>query len=92
MKYAIVYSDRFNEDIEEHKRNGKKSILQKIDFLIDELREHPTTGTGKPEQLKGGRKGQWSRRITQKHRLIYEILSDVVAVLLIAAISHYDEK
>ena len=92
MEYEIVYSDKFNEDIEEHKKGGKKSILQKIDILIDELREHLTTGTGKPGPLKGGRKGQWSRRITQKHRLIYEIQSDVVAVLLMAALSHYDEK
>ena len=92
MEYEIVYSDKFNEDIEAHKKGGKKSILQKIDILIDELREHPTTGIDRPEPLKGGRKGQWSRRITQKHRLIYEIQSDIVSVLVISAISHYDEK
>ena len=92
MEYEIVYSEKFNEDIEAHKKSGEKSILEKIDILINELREHPTTGTGKPEPLKGGRKGQWSRRITQKHRLVYEIQYNVVAVFMISAISHYNVR
>ncbi|NLJ00054.1 MAG: Txe/YoeB family addiction module toxin, partial [Bacteroidales bacterium] len=50
------------------------------------------TGTGKPEALKGNRKGQWSRRITREHRLIYEIHEDIITVLIISASGHYGEK
>ena len=60
--------------------------------LIDELTEHPTTGTGKPEPLSGDRAGQWSRRISGKHRLIYLIDNENVVVLLLSAYSHYDDK
>ena len=47
-------------------------------MLLTELQEHPRTGTGKPDPLSGGRAGQWSRRISQKHRLVYEIEETIV--------------
>ena len=41
------------------------------------MQEYPTTGTGQVEQLKGYEKRSvWSRRINQKHRLVYEIFED----------------
>ena len=90
--YILQFREQFIKDIEAHKKAGQKSIITKINTLIDELREHPTTGTGKPEALKGDRKGQWSRRITQEHRLIYEISEDIITVVLVSAHSHYGDK
>ncbi|MBP1540452.1 MAG: Txe/YoeB family addiction module toxin [Prevotella sp.] len=60
--------------------------------LIDELYEHPRTGTGKPEPLSSDRAGQWSRRITKRHRLIYSIYENEVHVNILSAYGHYDEK
>ena len=91
-EYEIEYTEKFLEDIEVYKKTGQKSILIKLNALINELRVHPTTGTGSPEALKGDKKGQWSRRITQRHRLVYEIHNDVVTVVLLAAWGHYDDK
>lgn len=54
-------------------KRQEPSAFKKAIRLIDELFEHPRTGTGKPELLSGDRAGQWSRRITKKHRLVYEI-------------------
>lgn len=62
--YILEFTEQFIEDVEVHRRAGKKSILSKINTLIDEIPSHPTTGIGKPEALRGDRKGQWSRRIT----------------------------
>lgn len=90
--YEIEYTNQFFDDIQAHKKSGQKSILKKISTLIDELRQHPTTGTGNPEPLKGDLKGLWSRRITHKHRLIYEICEDVITVVLVSAHGHYDDK
>ena len=53
---------------------------------------YPKTGTGHPEPLKGDRNGQWSRTITKKHRLIYEILETEVYVDVLSAYGHYDDK
>ena len=60
--------------------------------LLNELMFHPQTGTGHPEQLKGDRSGQWSRTITKKHRLIYEIFETEVYVDVLSAYGHYDDK
>lgn len=54
--------------------------------------DHPKTGTGHPEQLKGNRSGLWSRRITKKHRLVYEIHDNKIIVLVLTAYGHYDDK
>ncbi|MDR3339077.1 MAG: Txe/YoeB family addiction module toxin, partial [Candidatus Symbiothrix sp.] len=60
--------------------------------LLEELTEHPYTGTGKPEPLGYDLKGKWSRRITQKHRLIYQVHDKSITVDVLSAFGHYDEK
>ena len=39
-------------DIAELKKSGNKATIAKIEWLLLELREHPTTGTGQVEALK----------------------------------------
>ena len=43
----------------------------RIDKLIEDIKQNPNTGLGKPEPVKHGLKGYWSRRINQEHRLVY---------------------
>ena len=89
--YKISYTERVKKDIIALKRN-EPQCFKKVVKLIDELVEHPTTGTGNPKQLSSNRAGQWSRRISSKHRLIYMIDNDNVVVLLLSAYGHYDDK
>ncbi|MEM6394741.1 MAG: Txe/YoeB family addiction module toxin [Bacteroidota bacterium] len=49
------------------------TLALKIKELIKGIRRDPFRGTGKPEPLKFGLKGFWSRRITQEHRLVYRV-------------------
>ena len=91
MMYTVIFSPRANEGIKALKRNEPKAYTKAIQ-LFKELQEHPTTGTGKPEPLKENRLGQWSRRISQKHRLIYEIREEVITVLILSSYGHYDDK
>lgn len=86
-------------EIKEKAQQGLKRLLanepkayQKALKLLAELKSHPHTGTGHPEQLKGGSPDLWSRRITQKHRLVYEIHDLEVIVLVLSAYGHYDDK
>lgn len=69
-----------------------QSLKKKALNLIAELYVHPRTGTGQPEQLSGDRAGQWSRRISQKHRLIYEIRDSEIMVLVLTTYGHYGDK
>ena len=60
--------------------------------FLKELEEHPRTGTGHPEPLKGQPANRWSREITKKHRMVYRIFDTEVLVEVLAAYGHYDDK
>lgn len=89
--YDIQHTSKSDEDLAKLKRDEPKAF-KKAMKLLDELIDHPYTGTGHPEPLKGDRSGQWSRTITKKHRLIYEVHDDIVVVLVLSAYGHYDDK
>lgn len=89
--YDIVYSTKAEEDLIKL-RHSEPAAYKKAVKLLNELMLHPRTGTGHPEQLKGDRTGQWSRTITKKHRLIYEIFETEVYVDVLSAYGHYDDK
>lgn len=90
--YILTYTSQVQEDIDALKRAGEIQALKKLKILLEELSLHPTTGAGKPEQLKYERAGQWSRRITDKHRLVYCIEEMTVTVTIIQAYGHYNDK
>lgn len=91
MKYQIHYLASAERGLLQLYKSEPKAY-QKALKLIAELRDHPRTGTGKPEPLSGDRAGQWSRRITQRHRLVYEIRDTEVVVLVLTAYGHYEDK
>jgi toxin YoeB len=90
--YTLDITVQAKSDIASLKKNGGKSLEKKIEKLLLELIEHPRTGTGQVEQLRGDRQGQWSRRINKKNRLVYTIDDEVVTVEVISAKGHYDDK
>ena len=91
--YTIFITPEALKDIKKHKKAGDKSILRKINVLLEELKIHPRTGTGKPEQLRYLELDDvWSRRITGKHRLIYIIEETQIKINIIKAYGHYDDK
>ena len=89
--YEIEYRDQALLDIAKLKKD-EPAAYKKVVSFIEELREHPKTGTGHPEPLKGKPEGRWSRQISKKHRLVYRIYETEVVVLVIAAYGHYDDK
>ena len=91
MIYRIDFKEQASRDLYALAKSDPKAFL-KAQALIEELKIHPRTGTGKPEQLSGNRTGQWSRRISKKHRLVYEIHDTEVVVLVLTAYGHYDDK
>lgn len=89
--YEIEYQEQALLDIAKLKKDEPASYKKVVSF-IQELKEHPKTGTGHPEPLKGKPEGRWSRQINKKHRLVYRIFETEVVVLVIAAYGHYDDK
>jgi len=89
MSYVIEFTEEALRDIEKLKKSGNVAIAKKIRQLLYELKDHPYTGTGKPERLKYEFHGYWSRRINKEHRLIYAIEEQKVIVTVISAYGHY---
>ena len=58
-------------------------------ILKEMLRGDPAIGIGKPEQLKHNLSGLWSRRLSQKDRVIYKY--DDNAIYIFAIAGHYDQ-
>lgn len=92
MIFEIDYTFEALEDIEKLKKTGNKVILKKLFSLIQELKQHPETGTGKPERLKYYQQNTWSRRIDRKHRLVYLIDGTKIVVTILGAYGHYGDK
>ena len=92
MRYKLVLTPEAERHLDEWRKSGQKKTLLKIAALLEELCEHPTTGTGKFEQLKGDLEGYWSRRINKASRLIYKIEEDIITVFVISLKGHYGDK
>ena len=84
---TITLSPEALQELEDWKKSDPK-ILAKIIALLIEMASTPFTGTGKPEPLKHNLKGKWSRRITQEHRLVYEVREETIWI--VSCRFHYD--
>lgn len=85
----IAYSPDAQQDLAWWEKNGDDPTKRKIKRLLDEMAEHPRSGTGKPELLSGDIKGVWSRRINKKDRILYEIHDEIVIVYVLSMRGHY---
>jgi len=82
---------RAEEDLEYWKSTGNKRVMKRITRLLSDILEHPFTGIGKPEPLKGDLQGLWSRRITDEHRLIYSVGDGMIYVYVLSLRYHYSK-
>ena len=71
----LVFSENAWDDYLYWQRTDRK-LLEKINTLIKEVQRTPFEGIGKPEPLKHGFPGYWSRRINGEHRMVYKIDGD----------------
>jgi len=64
-----------------HWQTADRSMLTRVNRLLDEVVRDPFSGIGKPEQLRHVLAGTWSRRIDEEHRLVYLVEGEDVVVL-----------
>ncbi|MCD6004011.1 Txe/YoeB family addiction module toxin [Halomonas sp. IOP_6] len=81
----LIFAEHAWEDYLYWQKTDKK-VLSRINKLIKETQREPFGGVGKPEPLKHGLAGYWSRRINEEHRMIYKVTDDA---LLIAQLRYY---
>jgi toxin YoeB len=76
----IELYEKAERDFEYWKKSGNKSIQKKIQELFIDMKKHPFEGIGKPEPLKYGLTGRWSRRIDHTHRIVYDVVDNTINV------------
>ena len=64
-----------------HWLSADRTLLKRINRLIDDALRDPATGIGKPEPLRHMLAGTWSRRISEEHRLVYLADGDDLVIL-----------
>jgi toxin YoeB len=57
-----------------------RKVLKRINLLIKDIQRNGNEGIGKPEVLKHGFSGYWSRRITDEHRLVYKYIATEIRI------------
>lgn len=72
------------EQLREKDKRLHKALCK---ILKEMLRADPSSGLGKPEPLKHNLSGLWSKRISQKDRLIYKFDDEYIYIFAIGG--HY---
>ena len=87
---SLVFEGNSWAEYEQLRDRDKKmhNALRKL--LKEMVRGNPESGTGKPERLKHNLQGLWSRRLTQKDRLIYKFDDNYLYVFAIGG--HYKDR
>lgn len=81
----LIFSEQAWEDYLYWQKTDRK-VLARINALIRDIQREPSSGIGKPEPLKHGFAGYWSRRINDEHRIVYRVKDDS---LLIAQLRYH---
>jgi len=75
----LIFSQNAWDDYQYWVQADKK-ILKRVNALIQDIQRSPFSGIGKPEPLKHGLSGYWSRRINDEHRIVYKIVDDSIFI------------
>lgn len=85
----LDFSEEAFKDLQEWVLTEKKKASKIMDLLTD-IDKHPYEGIGKPEPLKYGMSGYWSRHIDLEHRLVYRIVEGTIKIA--SCKYHYEKK
>lgn len=81
----LIFADAAWEDYLYWQAHDRKMVAR-INRLIEDAQRHPFEGIGKPEPLRHGLAGYWSRRSNDEHRMVYKATAEA---LLIAQLRYH---
>jgi len=65
-----------------------EKYLIKLSRILESIHANPFKGIGKPEPLQYNYPSCWSRRITRKDRIIYQV--ERKSIIIISILGHYE--
>ena len=77
----IIISETAQLHIKYWKKTNNVVVQKRISVLKEAIVADPYKGIGKPEPLKYGLSGTWSRRIDKANRFVYAIENNTLHIL-----------
>ena len=87
VTWRIVYTKQAQKDA---KKIATAGLKPKAEKLLQILSENPFQTPPPLEKLIGDLSGAYSRRITIRHRLVYQVLEEIRTVKVIRMWTHYE--
>lgn len=87
VKWQLVYTSQALRDA---KKISKSGLRNKVEALLEILKEDPFQTPPRYERLLGDIEGAYSRRINIQHRLVYQVLKKERIVKVIRMWTHYE--
>lgn len=89
--YDIDFVPTVSKVLTKYKKSNP-ALFKKLGKILADIQAHPRTGIGHPEPLKGGNDITYSRHISGKDRIIYDINDDEIIVIVVKIEGHYGDK
>ncbi len=91
MTYKIVFRKEAIAQLEILRKGDKNAYVKCFDLILA-IATDPRNGIGKPERLKGYVDAEiYSRRISDKDRIVYEIIESEELIEVASCKGHYDD-
>jgi len=87
VSWTLVYTSQAKRDTKKLAKSGLKPPARR---LLDLLAKNPYQFPPTYEKLVGDLAGVYSRRISIRHRLVYQVLDDIKVVKIIRMWTHYE--
>jgi toxin YoeB len=87
VKWKIVFTRQAQKDARKIAASGLREKAEKLLFFLS---EDPFKSPPSYEKLVGDLAGTFSRRINIQHRLVYQVLEDLMTVKIIRMWTHYE--
>ena len=85
----VVFSEAAWDEFQQMAQD--RQLLKRVNQLIADIQRGGYEGIGKPERLSGDLSGFWSRRVDDRHRLVYRIDEDGT-LEIVQCRGHYSDK
>jgi len=87
VSWRLIFTKQAKKDA---KKIAQTGLRPQASRLLDLLKEDPYRNPPPYEKLVGDLSGAFSRRITIRHRLIYQVLDELKTVKVIRMWTHYE--
>ena len=85
----VVFSEAAWDEFQQMAQD--RQLLKRVNQLIADIQRGGYEGIGKPERLSGDLSGFWSRRVDDRHRLVYRIDEDGT-LEIVQCWGHYSDR